>query len=199
MSNHFQVCGKVRPDCELGHKCKKTCFKDCGPCPDPVKKVIPGCGHTQTMNCGMEPENFKCRESCEKMRDCGHRCNLLCGVDCSDSNSPATRCTVEVERKLPCGHIKKIPCFWAQRALDQVCKAKCEAILDCGHPCTGNCGECDGDRLHQGCGQVCARPLICGHKCREMCGLPCHCREQCGTRCGHNKCQVRTDIGGWAV
>ena len=189
----------MRPDCDLGHKCKESCFKDCGPCPDPVKKVIPGCGHTQTMNCGMEPEHFTCRESCEKMRDCGHRCNLLCGVDCSDSNSPATRCTVEVERKLPCGHIKKIPCFWAQRALDQVCKAKCEAILDCGHPCTGNCGNCDGDRLHQGCGQVCARPLICGHKCREMCGLPCHCREQCGTRCGHNKCQVRTDIGGWAV
>ena len=109
-------------------------------------------------------------------------------MDCSDTTSPATRCTVEVQKTLPCGHLKTIKCY--QSSQDQVCKAKCEAILDCEHPCTGNCGDCDGNRLHRGCGRVCDRPLICGHKCRERCGLPCHCREPCEARCGHNKCQV---------
>ena len=165
---------------------------NCGPCPVSVEKTIARCGHKQIMKCGQDPELFICHEKCEKVRDCGHPCKLVCGEDCSESTNPATGCLVEVEKKLQCGHLKIIPCY--QSPQDQVCHAKCETILDCEHPCAGNCGDCDGDRLHRGCGKKCDKPLICGHTCRERCGLPCHCREQCETRCGHNKCKVRTDI-----
>ena len=69
-------CGRVRPECDYGHKCPKKCHEECGPCLVRVEKVIPGCGHRQMVECGKKPEDFFCMEKCQKMRDCGHKCQL---------------------------------------------------------------------------------------------------------------------------
>ena len=114
----------------------------------------------------------------------------FCGVDCTDMTSPATRCNVDVDLKLPCGHVKKVPCYQTLLSLVPPCTASCERVLECGHTCGGTCGACAGDRLHQPCQHICGRPLICGHTCRERCGLPCHCAQPCEVRCGHSRCQL---------
>ena len=71
-----KVCGRVRSDCQYGHKCRKKCHLDCGPCPDKVEKVVPSCGHRQVMACGKDPGEFLCQEKCPKTRVCGHKCSL---------------------------------------------------------------------------------------------------------------------------
>ena len=114
----------------------------------------------------------------------------LCGADCSDATSPATRCTVPVEISLPCGHTEMIQCFEANLSRKPPCKVKCSTVLNCGHPCQGTCHECDGVRLHKKCDKKCDKILVCGHTCKAKCGLPCYCSERCGTRCGHSQCQL---------
>ena len=66
----------VRPDCPLGHVCRLRCFKDCGPCPDKVNKVIEKCGHQLEMKCSDDPKKAFCMEKCSKTRSCGHECKL---------------------------------------------------------------------------------------------------------------------------
>ena len=61
----------------------------------------------------------------------------LCGADCTDETSPATRCDHKTVIKLSCGHEKKVKCFETKLKINQRCQVKCEAILDCEHPCHG--------------------------------------------------------------
>ena len=42
-----QECGRARPECPLGHICKKKCSDSCGPCPEPLQALLPKCGHSQ--------------------------------------------------------------------------------------------------------------------------------------------------------
>ena len=63
-----KTCGKVRPNCPHEHKCRLSCFKECGPCPDLIEAVLPGCGHTQKVKCGEEIEKVVCQEKCDKIR-----------------------------------------------------------------------------------------------------------------------------------
>ncbi|KAI8514834.1 NFX1-type zinc finger-containing protein 1 [Branchiostoma belcheri] len=65
--------------CEQGHACRKRCWADCGPCMVRVSKIMPGCGHEQMVPCGVDPNDFCCREQCEKINPCGHRCRYSCG------------------------------------------------------------------------------------------------------------------------
>jgi hypothetical protein len=71
-----KVCGQVRPDCPHQHKCKLSCFQDCGPCPDKIQAVLPVCGHSQEVRCGEDLSMVVCRDKCDKTRECGHKCML---------------------------------------------------------------------------------------------------------------------------
>ena len=41
-----------------------------------MKKTIPGCGHSQMVPCSMDPQQFICKEDCDKVRECGHKCKM---------------------------------------------------------------------------------------------------------------------------
>jgi len=178
-----KTCGKIRPECPHQHKCKLSCHQDCGPCPDLIQAVLPGCGHTQKVRCGADLASVVCREKCEKIRSCGHKCLLICGIDCGN---PDNYCMEKTPVKLDCGHFKEVFCYMTNRA--QRCFTKCSSKLDCGHSCTGTCNDCSGARFHAPCNQLCGKPLVCGHVCKERCGLPCICLARCETRCGHSAC-----------
>ncbi|KAM3621818.1 uncharacterized protein V6R79_016437 [Siganus canaliculatus] len=170
--------------CDLGHKCPFLCYKECPEkCPVKVEKIIPKCQHTQMVPCHQDPETFMCRVPCQKLLDCGHPCDLLCGQLCT------TKCKVEVTLLLQCGHSQKGACFYTTETEGPKCNTPCEHQLKCGHPCGGTCGSCYQGQFHSLCVHQCERLLICSHKCREPCTPNCPpCRRQCENRCVHSKC-----------
>ena len=116
--------------CQNGHKCKKICYKDCGVCREPVKKIIPSCGHVQLVPCQLDPDEFSCQEPCERTLQCGHVCNKKCGEDCAEE------CVVLVEKEWPrCGHRNKTKCQVDETT--SLCVYPCQDVLLCGHKCPG--------------------------------------------------------------
>ncbi|KAL6112273.1 znfx1 [Pungitius sinensis] len=174
-------CEKVL--CDLGHKCPLACFEKCPKCAVRVEKVVPRCEHAQMVPCHQDPETFSCREPCEKLLECGHPCDALCGEPCT------SRCRVKVPLQLKCGHGQLDACFYKTHPLEPECRAPCEKELKCGHACSGSCGRCFQGRYHSTCRQRCERLLICCHKCQEPCPVACPpCRKPCENRCVHSKC-----------
>ena len=85
-----QPCSKII--CALGHKCRKWCGDDCGPCKERVKKVIPDCEHEQEVPCSVDAANFKCTKLVSKeATPCGH----VNGVPCYLK-------PIEIKCKMPC-------------------------------------------------------------------------------------------------
>lgn len=190
--NHEQYkCRKrcERLTCKDGHPCTKKCFEDCGKCMFKVEKKVPMCGHVVTMECCRDPHMWPCKEQCQGVLPCGHRCCGCCG-NCRSKKAHDSECTEEVERVWPCGHLVKSPCKTLLGELP--CKRPCDATLDCGHACKGSCGDCCSGRVHQTCKEKCGKPLPgCGHRCRLPCGtvcLPCVVKS-CGTACTHSSCK----------
>ena len=185
-----KVCWK---SCPNEHQCQRRCHHplDCL-CPRPMVKIIPRCGHEQTVQCCTKPEDFVCPVKCEKTLDCGHRCKNVCGNPCT------RRCTVDCKKTLPCGHEKVMPCFKDPIIRNQ-CNRDCEKVLDCGHRCSKKCQErchcntsievelpckhrvsvlCPKKDQPPLCFEKCNRELPCGHECPGLC------HEECSTyRC----------------
>ncbi|XP_053101966.1 NFX1-type zinc finger-containing protein 1-like [Hemicordylus capensis] len=76
---------------------------------------------------------------------------------------------------------------------DGGCTLKCQARLECGHPCTRRCHPCDRDHLTSLCEFPCSRVLCklnhqCPKKCRQACE-PCQVElvEKAIPRCGHRQ------------
>lgn len=66
----------------------------------------------------------------------------------------------------------------------------CGATLECGHQCSGKCGECRMVRVHKRCGLRCDSVLVCSHLCKEPCPMSCPpCSLLCENRCVHAKCK----------
>ncbi|PSN54493.1 hypothetical protein C0J52_05539 [Blattella germanica] len=188
-------CDKVM--CVLGHKCKKSCFEDCGPClvivqrnlpcghevhlpchenyldykcTVRVKKVIPDCKHENEMDCWMNPSKFTCLVPCtSRLDDCGHTCRLKCHVN-KDPDHLDYKC------KKPC------PLTNAQCSKDHPCTKRCyeecglceEIVVKespaCGHK---NKMPCHLDPIQFDCLDKCERTMKCGHKCKNSCYEPC--------------------------
>ncbi|KAK7114307.1 NFX1-type zinc finger-containing protein 1-like [Littorina saxatilis] len=182
-------CGKKceRKTCKQGHPCDKKCYKDCDDCQYPVEKTLPLCGHKATMECSREPLTWTCKEPCQGMLSCGHKCSGQCGV-CLKEKHHILKCSEEVEKVWPCGHLVKSACHTPQGELP--CKHPCDASLDCGHQCPGTCGQCWGGRVHVTCKKKCGRVLPgCGHGCQLPCGTVClPCKSKCQTTCRHSSC-----------
>ncbi|XP_017335446.2 NFX1-type zinc finger-containing protein 1 [Ictalurus punctatus] len=175
-------CPKVL--CELGHKCPRRCYQKCGKCEVRVEKVVPKCQHKQKMPCHLDPEEFVCKEPCQKNLRCGHQCQASCGEPCT------VNCNVPVPMKLKCGHSQEEPCYFSRDLQNQpACRTPCETVLKCGHSCSGTCHKCHQGRLHKACRHECKHVLPCSHKCCVPCPRNCPpCTRPCQNRCVHSAC-----------
>ena len=161
-----KLCGRERPECPDGHTCRKLCSQECGPCPEPKVVRLTRCGHSKKVRCGDDINKAYCLEECTKTRACGHVCLLVCGADCSD---PANHCRAPITLNLPCGHKQRVECY--SRHSTPKCTEPCRQVLDCGHPCSGSCRQCQGDRLHMPCKRLeCSQALV-----RFFCSLKLYC------------------------
>ncbi|CAL4097301.1 unnamed protein product, partial [Meganyctiphanes norvegica] len=177
-----------------GHVCPRRCYEECGGCQEMVKKVVPRCGHEVQVACCEEPKMKHCKKTCPFELDCGHACQLRCCDEC-ETNCPVL---VETSNKCPRNHLIKLPCHLYKNVVDKeswsYCCEPCRDILDCGHSCSGTCGQCLHGRFHVSCKKICNRKLICGHMCQQMCIEECSkCVETCGWKCSHKKCQHPCD------
>ena len=164
------------------HDCPKLCCQECETdCPEVVEKTL-SCGHEQKVRCGLDLKRVKCKGQCDKiLPTCSHRCQSRCGAPCTK------KCQELVKRTdWPCGHEVTIACS----ATPADCTTRCEATLECGHPCAGTCGECRMGRVHKSCRQNCGRVLVCSHECKEYCPNACPpCTSECENRCRHSQCK----------
>ena len=172
-------CEKKRARCD--HTCPKRCWEVCEQnCEIEVEKELPICGHTMLVRCDTNPVMLKCQKWCEKDLSCGHRCQSKCGESCTE------KCR-EIVKKTdwPCGHHVSIACS----ATPNDCFHPCETTLECGHTCSGTCGECRMGRIHKRCQLHCGRVLICSHSCMSRCKESCPpCSAKCENLCGHSEC-----------
>lgn len=175
----LEQCTKLAPNCPENHRCIDVCSQKCSPCKKMVTKVVPQCNHQQKMTCSTNPNTFTCREACQELLLCGHQCKKCCGESCTDE------CMFSVHKTYPCGHSVESPCF--QQV--SLCPEPCSKRLDCGHLCSGKCGECSDRRIHSLCSHGCQQDLICGHKCQnQQCNVCSPCLRPCKNRCIHSKC-----------
>ena len=172
-------CEKKRARCD--HTCPKRCWEVCEQnCEIEVEKELPICGHTMLVRCDTNPVMLKCQKRCEKDLSCGHGCQSKCGESCTE------KCR-EIVKKTDwlCGHLVSIACS----ATPNDCFHPCEATLECGHTCSGTCGECRMGRIHKRCKLHCGRVLICSHSCMSRCKESCPpCSAKCENLCGHSEC-----------
>ena len=175
----LEKCPKIAPGCLENHRCSHLCWEECTPCMKMVAKIIPSCNHQQIMACSENPNRVKCERPCQKHLSCGHQCIKNCGDVCT------IHCKIDVNKTYPCNHTVKYPCF-KQPA---VCPEECSKRLNCGHMCSGICGECSDRRIHLICSHGCQRILVCGHQCtNKQCDVCLPCQKSCKNRCIHSKC-----------
>ncbi|KAG9356145.1 hypothetical protein JZ751_000989 [Albula glossodonta] len=190
MEHKLYKCDKpcAKTLCQDGHRCPKRCHQECGECQEVVTKTMPRCGHEQDVPCSVSLDKFICRVPCNKILPCGHLCVRGCGETCTRN------CPHKVTVDLACGHQRVMLCHVKQDADskgEQIrCWKKCDAELDCGHPCPGNCFQCAGGSAHLPCTSACNIQLICSHSCERECGRTCvPCWRPCENQCFHRKCQ----------
>ena len=187
MTNCYKLCPNTNA---CGHKCKKKCFQDCNPCEYVVEKVIPMCGHKAIMKCHSDPIKWKCLAPCAYLLPCGHQCTEECSR-CLLKKNHRKQCMVEVERQWPCKHLVKSKCFEDPELIP--CPQACNIKLNCGHQCSGSCGECLGGKIHKTCINTCGKTLPCGHSCQFPCSEICPpCSRKCSWICSHGiKCKKK--------
>ena len=177
-----EPCRRTIKDCT--HLCHKLCCEECTTyCIVPVEKMLPFCGHIAKVKCGRDASRVECKTPCEKRLLCGHRCQEHCGKPCTK------KCQERVKRsEWPCGHDVTVACS----ATPENCPIPCRDTLECGHKCSGTCGECRIGRVHKRCKLRCGRMLVCSHACREACVMPCPpCSRKCENRCVHSECKLK--------
>ncbi|XP_012266799.2 NFX1-type zinc finger-containing protein 1-like [Athalia rosae] len=128
-------------------------------CPTPCAAQLP-CGHVCGGTCGTCKQgriHEPCREKCNKILLCGHKCQDLCKDMCSQCGEV---CSLRCEHDV-CRNACRAPCKPCQKP----CTLKCQHIQ-----CKKMCSEiCDQDH----CDKPCAEQLKCGHQCVGFCGEPC--------------------------
>ncbi|XP_038070359.1 NFX1-type zinc finger-containing protein 1-like [Patiria miniata] len=162
LENCPEKCKRTLP---CGHSCRNACGDLCTRyCKVRVDRTLTKCGHTVRMDCGAKPDKKKlaemlymylpsiddpytCKERCEKMLECGHRCPNVCGIPCKLPSHYRYRfrmnvktCDEPVERTYTsCGHRVTVPCH--KDISDVPCSDQCEKLLSCGHRCPRKCCE----------------------------------------------------------
>ena len=110
-----------------------------------------------------------------KKLKCGHTEMIRCDTE-------PTGCSQVVQKELPCGHVKKMRCDMdlEEYVKENGCSIECNGVLECGHKCPKECGECFGNIFHGDCKSKCIKVNICGHECEGRCNLVCPpCNNPC--------------------
>ncbi|KAJ4449056.1 hypothetical protein ANN_00451 [Periplaneta americana] len=196
--------------CDLGHRCKKKCFEDCGKCIVPVLRHLP-CGHIKELGCSIDYENYKCQELVEKeLPACKHSIPVLCFKDAAKVS-----CIVPCDARLDeCGHVCRRQCHVTEDPdhLEYLCHQPCprkNALCSQDHPCTKKCHEecglCEmkvwkvlpqcGHKFEMHCSKQ-PETFECKKKCERTmkCGHPC--RKKCSEKCGDCAVVVKKNIPG---
>ncbi|XP_054156808.1 NFX1-type zinc finger-containing protein 1-like [Oppia nitens] len=174
-------------DCD--HQCPQKCHygQECNPCEVIVTKTIPNCGHQIDEICSGD---MICNNPCENILDCGHKCDLKCGIDCQPF------CRVGVIKTDPnCGHS-----YWSLCHIPIACQLRCQKQLICGHDCKLMCSDpCDSNE----CQEIIERQLpVCKHMVNIKCSIDLQ-KTDCLTvvtvdlDCGHSrevKCYERNQM-----
>ena len=205
---------KCSHKCTQGHQCRKMCYEVCGECTEPVLKVLEVCNHEMNLPCHVEPIHSKCTKPCKKVLQCGHKCQLKCGEDCS-----ACLCVEVVTAEFPdCGHEIQVPCHMSHdlSRKSDVAPLQCEVLVTqewpCGHllrrpcyqtaapedypckisvtkelACGHPCTKQCWEAFDDECQSTCNQVLSCGHKCKGQC-------SQCTTEHIHRLCPFKTKV-----
>ena len=186
----YKPCSKVLP---CGHPCKRKCNQTCGNCTHIVTKIA-DCGHSMKVACKINATRSLCREKCERVLECNHKCEKQCNQSCTTKDE----CTILVNSNFRCpkNHPIKVPCGKVSKLTEEdswiYCTKPCNQYLDCQHPCKGNCSSCYHGRLHQSCQEPCKKTLVCGHICKAPCSKKCPpCQEMCSWKCEHSRCRKK--------
>lgn len=188
-----QKCAEIL--CTFGHVCPYLCFQDCPDCEVPMEKQLP-CGHTHSVPCAIQPENFKCNTKLNKELICKHVIRVPCHVNIEDF-----KCKEKCTTRLDCGHQCKRNCHVLDDPDHEIydCHEPCEEYPEncqrnhkCMKKCYEDCGRCINlilrnlkcghtlkdvaccipeDEIH--CPASCQRTLPCGHPCPKKCGDEC--------------------------
>src|SRR5436189_3849388 len=167
------------------------------PCPRPRAE----CDHACPKYCG-DPCPALCPVEVfdqDRVLPCGHKAKRL---PCWQAQDLAkVTCTVLVQRTVPgCNHLVTEQCHIDVSSAKYICKARCRAILECGHDCENICSRCRTridespwfEVEHGKCRRICGRPYAtCVHGCTETChgDEKCSpCQSPCQVRCSHSKC-----------
>ncbi|XP_039261961.2 NFX1-type zinc finger-containing protein 1-like [Styela clava] len=181
--------------CDLGHKCKKKCFQDCGKCMELILKDLP-CGHQTKAQCYLPAERVVCRVKITEKLSCGHEITVDCHLAGTKS---VADCNEKCSTFLPCGHFCGGTCFKCfQGRLHIPCQQKCSKMLWCEHKCTSLCSPsclpcifpCTNYCDHAACKLSCSQPCI---PCQEPCTWECQhykCRHLCGELCDRPRCNM---------
>ena len=146
--------------CPSGHRCPDLCYiKPCKRCQVPVPKIIPLCGHEQTVPCWLDPAQYLCMADCTSKCKNGHPCPKRCHQLCGECSIPVNKTILE------CGHSIMLPCH--QDPNHDLCSEPCRKQLPCKHHCGLRCGQpCNS----KPCNVKVTIELACGHEKK----LPCH-------------------------
>ncbi|KAJ0417780.1 AAA domain-containing protein [Aspergillus carlsbadensis] len=215
------LCMTVAHDIQLpcGHiKDKAPCHEAQSPekvkCHILVKKSVPSCGHVATVPCftDVSCKTFRCREPCQEILSCGHKCPGTCHSCAPQPQKEAgpkktmhQTCKVVCGRKYgSCHHTCPRTCHDGEEC--GVCQTKCE--VRCAHSkCPKKCFEacppcverCTWRCEHQGqCGLPCAAPcnrLPCSKRCTKPLQCGHQCPGVCGEHCPEGYCQICSDKG----
>lgn len=180
-----------RLDC--GHRCGARCHSEAMhavfQCEQPCQRQHQPCGHScQKPTCG-EPCG-KCMISLDNvLLPCGH---LKHSVHCHRTQNVAgIVCDVKVSKVVPgCRHEVVVKCSLDVSKAHFKCPTPCQALLACGHPCPGTCGQCNTKDTrdkplikHSTCRKTCGRKHgTCSHNCKRPChdGTDCElCQSPC--------------------
>ncbi|NXG51676.1 ZNFX1 protein, partial [Psilopogon haemacephalus] len=144
----FECKAKCTATLQCGHACSGSCHTCFGgrfhqPCKSPCTRLLV-CSHKCQQPCTAECP--PCQRQCQNQ--CVHsRCKKKCGESCSPCAEP---CEWQCQH-YRCSSLCSEPCDRPR------CNAPCPALLRCGHPCAGFCGEpcpkkclvCDRQELTQ--------------------------------------------------
>ena len=179
-----------------GHRCQAKCHSESMhqvfPCPQPCQRLHSPCNHgCQKSTCG-EDCGFCLILLDNVLLPCSHSKD---NVPCNQSQDTSKiKCDVLIEKQVPnCGHVIKTQCRRDVASETFACPVSCEAILSCGHRCSGSCGRChqqdatnEAGTKHFKCTKICGRRFAtCNHTCQELC----HDGKACG-QCS-SPCEVR--------